>query len=64
MPILLAGEEDVRHEAASVKQVQVLSGELSIRPGSYRHGGKGDRPVEAGEKGGCLRQSAIQRAVT
>jgi len=40
-------------QAVLVQQVEVLPGELSIHPGSYRHGGKGDQPVEAGEKGVC-----------
>src|SRR5688572_16984838 len=43
--------------------MRVLPGELSIHPGSYRHGGKGNRAVGAGGKGGCVRQSANQRAV-
>jgi len=43
--------------------MRVLPGDLSIHPGSYRHSGEGNRDAEAGEKGGCVRQSAIQRAV-
>jgi len=50
-------------KAAQVQQMRVLPEELSIRLGSYRHGGEGNRPAEAGETRVCFRQAAIQRAV-
>jgi len=57
---LVNRELGVRHEADLVQQMEVLPEELSIRLGSYRRGGEGNRPVGAGEKGVCFRQAATQ----
>jgi hypothetical protein len=56
--------QDVRHEVMSMQLVKVQRGELSVHPGSYLGGGKGDRAVEASGKGAHEGGNASVRAAT